>query len=156
MRVAMYYNNHDIRLEEIPTPTIGPGELLVRVEASGICGSDVMEWYRLHKAPLVLGHEIAELKREFKSNYNPRLKERQVVDLSSLVLKKPDGTEIKLLKNNPMQIVVYRVKLYDSLGKRFLYAVEGSRLGDLTVYNITDTEVIFKDDNDALFTISKE
>jgi tetratricopeptide (TPR) repeat protein len=104
----------------------------------------------------VLGHEIAELKREFKSSYNPRLKERQVVDLSSLILKKPDGTEVKLLKNNPMQIVVYRVKLYDSHGKRFLYAVEGSRLGELTVYNITDTEVIFKDDNDNLFTVSKE
>ncbi|MBI5642975.1 MAG: alcohol dehydrogenase catalytic domain-containing protein [Deltaproteobacteria bacterium] len=32
---------------------------MVRVEASGICGSDVMEWYRIKKAPLVLGHEIA-------------------------------------------------------------------------------------------------
>jgi len=55
----MYYNNRDIRREEVPTPKIGPGELLVRVEASGICGSDVMEWYRAQKAPLVLGHEIA-------------------------------------------------------------------------------------------------
>ena len=59
MRVAMYYNNRDVRLEEIPTPEIGPGELLVKVIASGICGSDVMEWYRIKKAPLVLGHEIA-------------------------------------------------------------------------------------------------
>ena len=58
MRVAMYYNNRDVRLEEMPTPQISPGELLVRVEASGICGSDVMEWYRLDRAPLVLGHEI--------------------------------------------------------------------------------------------------
>jgi L-iditol 2-dehydrogenase len=54
----MYYNNRDVRLEEIPTPTIGPGELLVKVLASGICGSDVMEWYRIKKAPRVLGHEI--------------------------------------------------------------------------------------------------
>ncbi|MFA4837328.1 MAG: alcohol dehydrogenase catalytic domain-containing protein, partial [Dehalococcoidia bacterium] len=37
----------------------GPGELLVKVISSGICGSDVMEWYRVKKAPLVLGHEIA-------------------------------------------------------------------------------------------------
>jgi len=58
VRVAMYYNNHDVRLEEIPTPQIGPGELLVRVEACGICGSDVMEWYRRDRVPLVLGHEI--------------------------------------------------------------------------------------------------
>ena len=58
MRVAMWYSNRDVRLEEMPTPQISHGELLVRVEASGICGSDVMEWYRLDKAPLVLGHEI--------------------------------------------------------------------------------------------------
>lgn len=59
MRVAMYYNNNDVRIEEMDTPSIGPGELLVKVIASGLCGSDVMEWYRLKKAPLVLGHEIA-------------------------------------------------------------------------------------------------
>ncbi len=58
MRVAVYYNNKDVRIEERPTPQIAPGELLVRVEASSICGSDVMEWYRIKKAPLVLGHEI--------------------------------------------------------------------------------------------------
>lgn len=59
MRVAMYYANNDVRLEEMPTPTPGAGEILVRVESSGICGSDVMEWYRIHRVPLVLGHEIA-------------------------------------------------------------------------------------------------
>jgi L-iditol 2-dehydrogenase len=58
MRVAMWYNNRDVRVEEMLVPQIGPGELLVRVEACGICGSDVMEWYRLDRAPLVLGHEI--------------------------------------------------------------------------------------------------
>lgn len=59
MHVAMYYRNSDVRLEEVPKPQIGCGELLVKVKASGICGSDVMEWYRLKRAPLVLGHEIA-------------------------------------------------------------------------------------------------
>ncbi len=59
MRVAMYYNNRDVRLQEMPKPKPAAGELLVRVEACGICGSDVMEWYRVKKAPLVLGHEIA-------------------------------------------------------------------------------------------------
>jgi L-iditol 2-dehydrogenase len=59
MRVAKYYNNRDVRLKEIPIPQIGPNEILVKVIASGICGSDVLEWYRMKKAPLVLGHEIA-------------------------------------------------------------------------------------------------
>jgi len=55
----MYYSNQNVRLQVMPTPQIGPGEVLMQVEASGICGSDLLEWYRLHKAPLVLGHEVA-------------------------------------------------------------------------------------------------
>ena len=58
MRVAMYYSNKDIRIEEMPKPKIGREELLVKAMASGICGSDVMEWYRIRKAPRVLGHEM--------------------------------------------------------------------------------------------------
>jgi L-iditol 2-dehydrogenase len=58
MNVAMYYNNNDVRIEQMPVPTIGVNEVLVKVKASGICGSDVMEWYRIKKAPKVLGHEI--------------------------------------------------------------------------------------------------
>ena len=58
MQVAMYYNNNDVRLEEMPIPRIGAGELLVKVMAAGICGTDVLEWYRLKTAPRVLGHEI--------------------------------------------------------------------------------------------------
>jgi L-iditol 2-dehydrogenase len=59
MRAAMYYSNDDVRIVDLPKPMTGPGEILVKVRASGICGSDVMEWYRKPKAPLVLGHEIA-------------------------------------------------------------------------------------------------
>lgn len=59
MKTAVYYNNHDVRIEEREKPSPGPGEITVRVMASGICGSDIMEWYRIKKAPLVPGHEIA-------------------------------------------------------------------------------------------------
>lgn len=58
MKVAKWYNNQDIRLEEVPTPSPGPKEMLVKVMACGICGSDVVEWYRLPRAPLVQGHEL--------------------------------------------------------------------------------------------------
>ena len=58
MKCAMYYNNRDVRFEEIPIPKIRPDELLVQMHACGICGSDVLEWYRIKKAPLVLGHEM--------------------------------------------------------------------------------------------------
>jgi L-iditol 2-dehydrogenase len=59
MKVAVYYNNSDIRIEEHPTPAISANEILVKMKASGICGTDVMEWYRMKKAPRVLGHEMA-------------------------------------------------------------------------------------------------
>ncbi len=59
MKVAMYYNNNDVRIEEMPIPEINDNELLVKIRASGICGSDVMEWYRIKKAPRVLGHEMS-------------------------------------------------------------------------------------------------
>ncbi len=57
MLAAVYYNNHDVRIQEMPTPDIGEDEVLLKVMASGICGSDVIEWYRVPKAPRVLGHE---------------------------------------------------------------------------------------------------
>lgn len=59
MRVATYYNNNDIRLEDHPVPAIREGELLIKVRAAGICGSDVTEWYRTGKRGRILGHEIA-------------------------------------------------------------------------------------------------
>jgi L-iditol 2-dehydrogenase len=64
MRAAVYYSNRDLRIEERPRPKIAKGEALVRVEAAGICGSDVMEWYRIDRVPLILGHEISGVVEE--------------------------------------------------------------------------------------------
>jgi len=58
MKVSMWYNNNDIRIEEVPTPSASQGEMLVKVISCGICGSDIVEWYRLPRAPLVQGHEV--------------------------------------------------------------------------------------------------
>ena len=57
MLAAVYYNNRDVKIQEMPIPEIADDEILVKVMASGICGSDVTEWYRVPKAPRVLGHE---------------------------------------------------------------------------------------------------
>jgi len=58
MKIARWYNNRDIRIEEIPRPDPGPEEMLIKVISCGICGSDIVEWYRLPRAPLIPGHEI--------------------------------------------------------------------------------------------------
>ena len=44
MKVARYYTRQDIRVEEVPVPKIGPGEILVQTKVCGLCGSDLMEW----------------------------------------------------------------------------------------------------------------
>jgi L-iditol 2-dehydrogenase len=68
MLVAVYHNNNDVRIEEVPKPNIGPNEILLKVMASGICGTDVVEWYRIPKAPRVLGHEATGIVSETGKN----------------------------------------------------------------------------------------
>ena len=80
MKVAMYYSNNDIRIQKMPIPKINDDQLLVKVHASGICGSDVMEWYRIKKAPLVLGHEISgEIIKKGKNVKNFKVGDRVFV-----------------------------------------------------------------------------
>lgn len=57
MHVGVYYSNVDVRVEDRSKPEIDDDEFLFKVMASGICGSDVMEWYRIKSAPRILGHE---------------------------------------------------------------------------------------------------
>lgn len=57
MRAAIYHGAGRITLEDVPTPRIGAGEILVRMTACGLCGSDLMRWYQDPRAPVVLGHE---------------------------------------------------------------------------------------------------
>ena len=58
MKAATWYNNKDIRIEQVPRPEPGAKEILAKVMACGVCGSDVVEWYRLPRAPMVPGHEV--------------------------------------------------------------------------------------------------
>jgi len=72
MRAAVYHGARDIRIESLPVPIPGPGELLLEVRSSGICGTDALEWDRGpiltpvdephpvsgHGGPTILGHEF--------------------------------------------------------------------------------------------------
>src|SRR5471032_140968 len=73
MRAAVYYGPRDIRIEDVPRPRPAAGEILLRVHANGICGTDAAEFaagpqmYPLHRqheltghqGPIVPGHEFA-------------------------------------------------------------------------------------------------
>lgn len=60
MQAAVYRGQGEIEVEEVPTPEIGPGELLVRVEACGVCNTDLKKIaYDLLPPPRIFGHETA-------------------------------------------------------------------------------------------------
>ena len=60
MRAAVYRGINDVRLETVPVPTIGPGELLVRIATCGVCGTDLKKIHLgSHSAPRIFGHEMA-------------------------------------------------------------------------------------------------
>jgi L-iditol 2-dehydrogenase len=60
MRAAVYRGKEDVRLETVPVPEIGAGELLVRVHTCGICGTDLKKISTgSHSAPRIFGHEMA-------------------------------------------------------------------------------------------------
>jgi L-iditol 2-dehydrogenase len=60
MRAAVYRGVNDVRLEEVPVPEIGPGEILVRVHTCGICGTDLKKIATgSHSAPRIFGHETS-------------------------------------------------------------------------------------------------
>ncbi|MGB9103169.1 MAG: alcohol dehydrogenase catalytic domain-containing protein, partial [Terriglobales bacterium] len=60
MRAAVYYGRDDVRLEIVPVPRIGTGELLLKVHTCGICGTDLKKISTgSHSAPRIFGHETA-------------------------------------------------------------------------------------------------
>ena len=61
MKAARFFNVGDMRIEEVGKPAAGPGELLVRVEATGLCGSDRHMFHGEYPTalPVTLGHEFA-------------------------------------------------------------------------------------------------
>ena len=88
INVAEYYSNSDIRIKKISKPLIEEKEILVKMKACGICGTDVMEWYRKASAPKVLGHEM-----------------------SGMVVK--IGSQVKGLKVNDRVFVSHHVPCFD-------------------------------------------
>ncbi len=60
MLAAVYHGKNDVRVEIVPVPKIGTGEILVRVHTCGICGTDLKKISTgSHSAPRIFGHEIA-------------------------------------------------------------------------------------------------
>jgi L-iditol 2-dehydrogenase len=64
MRAALLYGKDDLRVEDVPVPDVGPGEILLKVKAAAICGTDIRMFRNGARGatpgnPLVLGHEVS-------------------------------------------------------------------------------------------------
>jgi L-iditol 2-dehydrogenase len=58
MQAAVYHGVNNVRVETVPVPAIGPGEVLIRVHSCGICGTDLKKIHTgSHSAPRIFGHE---------------------------------------------------------------------------------------------------
>ncbi len=58
MQAAVYHGVNDVRVESVPVPPIGPGEVLIQVHSCGICGTDLKKIHTgSHSAPRIFGHE---------------------------------------------------------------------------------------------------
>jgi L-iditol 2-dehydrogenase len=60
MLAAVYRGINDVRIETVPVPKIGPGEMIVRVHSCGVCGTDLKKISTgSHSAPRIFGHETS-------------------------------------------------------------------------------------------------
>ena len=59
MKAVIFHHYDDVRVEDVPIPVIGPGELLVQPAGCGLCGSDLAKIIGREAPPVILGHELA-------------------------------------------------------------------------------------------------
>src|SRR5580698_2387245 len=88
MTAAVLYGKEDLRIERLPIPTAGPGEIIVRVAAALTCGTDLKVYRRgyharMLKPPIPFGHELAGFVSEVGSGVTGFKAGYRVVPLNS-------------------------------------------------------------------------
>jgi L-iditol 2-dehydrogenase len=105
MRAVVYHGKNDLRLEVVPIPAIGAGELLVKIATCGICGTDLKKIHTgSHTAPRIFGHEMAgTIVRVGAGVTNFKIGERVMV-----FHHVPCGTCFYCRKHTPAQCLQYK------------------------------------------------
>jgi len=96
MRASRLHGIRDLRLEDLPRPTPGPGEVLLRVASVGVCGSDVHYYVdgrigdQVVTAPIIMGHEFSAWVAELGAGACPEHSRRvEGLDIGQLVAVEP-------------------------------------------------------------------
>ena len=83
MRAALYQGSRKLLVQDVPVPEVGPGEVLARVRAEGVCGSDLLIWWdKAEPEQMPAGHEVAGEIVEVGEGVDPaRMGERVAIDI---------------------------------------------------------------------------
>jgi len=104
MRAVVYRGINDMRLEIVPVPSIGPGELLIKIATCGICGTDLKKIHMgSHSAPRIFGHEMAGIVAQVGEGVTGYAVGDRVVSFHHV----PCGECYYCRKNTPSQCPLY-------------------------------------------------
>jgi len=105
MRAVVYRSINDMRLETVPVPRIGPGELLIKIATCGICGTDLKKIHMgSHSAPRIFGHEMAGVVAAVGAGVTKFAVGDRVMSFHHV----PCGTCYYCRKNTPAQCPLYK------------------------------------------------
>jgi len=105
MRAVVYRGINDMRLETVPVPQIGPGELLIKIATCGVCGTDLKKIHMgSHSAPRIFGHEMAGVVAEIGAGVTQFAVGDRVMSFHHV----PCGQCYYCRKNTPAQCPLYK------------------------------------------------
>jgi L-iditol 2-dehydrogenase len=105
MRAVVYRGINDMRLETVPVPEIGPGELLIKIATCGVCGTDLKKIHMgSHSAPRIFGHEMAGVVAEVGAGVTEFAVGDRVMSFHHV----PCGQCYYCRKNTPAQCPLYK------------------------------------------------
>jgi L-iditol 2-dehydrogenase len=105
MRAVVYRGINDMRLETVPVPSIGPGELLIKIATCGVCGTDLKKIHMgSHSAPRIFGHEMAGVVAAVGAGVTNFAVGDRVMSFHHV----PCGTCYYCRKNTPAQCPLYK------------------------------------------------
>jgi len=105
MRAVVYRGVNDMRLETVPVPRIGAGELLIKIATCGVCGTDLKKIHMgSHSAPRIFGHEMAGVVAEVGAGVTKFAVGDRVMSFHHV----PCGECYYCRKNTPAQCPLYK------------------------------------------------
>lgn len=149
MKAAIYRGPNDVRVEEVPVPPVGPGEVLLQVQACGVCGTDLKKIAQGDlPAPRIFGHEVAGRVVAVGSGVGQWRSDDRVVFFHHIPCRSCDLCRVQAYAQCPQYLRVGTTAGFEPAGGGFAEYVKVmdwiARDGLVKIPNgVTDEEAIF-------------